>query len=355
LPILLVESIAGRYEKIMKILLTGGAGYIGSHTAVELFEAGHEPVIVDDFSNSEKWIIDRIEQIIGAKPKVYEGDCTDRNFLNEVFEKEKDIEGIIHFAASKAVGESIEKPLVYYRNNINSLLSVLEVMQEYDVQNIVFSSSATVYGNPDVNPLTENSPRKPATCPYGNTKAICEDILQDWNQSAAHSSAIILRYFNPIGAHNSHLIGELPLGIPDNLVPYITQTAAGIREKLTIFGNDYTTPDGTCIRDFIHVSDLAKAHICALEHATQQTPSYIDTFNVGTGHGTSVMELIKIFEKVNNLKLNYTIGKRRSGDVPECWADVSKIDTTLGWKAQYTLQDALKDAWEWQKTLSQVK
>lgn len=335
----------------MKILVNGGAGYIGSHTTVELVSAGHTPVIVDNFSNSEKWIIDRIEQITNKRPTVYEGDCTDINFVNDVFTKEKDIEGVIHFTAFKAVGESVEKPIPYYKNNINSLLTVLEAMENHNVQNIVFSSSATVYGEPDINPLTENSPRKQATNPYGNTKLIAEDILKDLVTSKANIKTIPLRYFNPIGAHESHLIGELPSGVPSNLVPYITQTAAGIRDELTIFGNDYNTKDGTCLRDFIHVVDLAKAHIATLEYLEKQASPFFDVFNVGTGNGTSVMELINTFEKVNNVKINYTVGPRRVGDVESCWADTTKINKIMHWKSEKSISDAMKDSWEWQKTL----
>jgi UDP-glucose 4-epimerase len=334
----------------MKILVTGGAGYIGSHTVVELINAGHTPIIIDNFANSEQWIIDRIEQITNTKPKIYIANCMDNTVLEEIFSTEE-IDGVIHFVALKAVGESMQKPLEYYYNNINSLLNVLKMMQKYKVENIVFSSSATVYGEPDDNPLTENSPRKQATNPYGNTKMIAEDILKDVITSKSKISAIPLRYFNPIGAHKSHLIGELPKGVPSNLVPYITQTAAGIRDELTVFGDDYDTPDGTCIRDFIHVVDLAKAHIATLEYLDKQTSPFFDVFNVGTGNGTSVMELINTFEKVNNTKVNYTIGPRREGDVEACWADTTKINSIIGWKATKTIEDAMKDAWQWQKTL----
>lgn len=335
----------------MKILVTGGAGFIGSHTVTALLENGHIPIIVDDFSNSEKWIIDRIEKITSTRPKLYEGNCTDTSFLDHIFTNEADIDGIIHFAAFKAVGESIEKPIPYYDNNVNSLLSVLTAMQKHEVSNIVFSSSATVYGEPDKNPLTEKSPRKVATCPYGTTKIIAEDILRDIVKSGANISAIPLRYFNPIGAHPSHLIGELPNGVPNNLVPYITQTAANIREKLTVFGDDYNTPDGTCIRDFIHVVDLAEAHIATLEHLQKQKSPYFDVFNVGTGKGTSVMELINTFEKVNDMKLSYEIGPRREGDISACWAGTSKINDIIEWKSYKTIADAMKDSWQWQKTL----
>ena len=335
----------------MKILITGGAGYIGSHTAVELLNAGHIPVILDNFSNSQNWIIDRIKQITNKSITVYNGDCTDSNFVKKVFADENDIEGVIHFAAFKAVGESIEKPLPYYHNNINSLLTLLKIMQQFHVKNIVFSSSATVYGEPDKNPLTEQSPRKEATNPYGRTKIIAEDILNDVVKSGSKINAIALRYFNPIGAHESHLIGELPLGTPNNLVPYLTQTAAGLRDKLTIFGDDYNTPDGTCVRDFIHVSDLASAHIATMNYLDNQDAPFFDVFNVGTGQGTSVMELINTFQEINNIKLNHIIGSRRPGDVEACWADPTKINSTMNWQAQKTLSDALKDAWQWQKSL----
>jgi UDP-glucose 4-epimerase len=333
----------------MKILVTGGAGFIGSHTVVELIESGHIPIIVDNFSNSSQFIIDQIEKITNKKPIFYEGDCNDLKFLDNVFKKENQIDGIIHFAAFKSVGESISKPLEYYKNNLLSLMNVLELVKFYQVKNVVFSSSATVYGEPKENPITENFPRQEAKCPYGNTKIICEDILRDSVFSENSFSAISLRYFNPIGAHSSSLIGELPNGIPNNLVPYITQTAAGIREKLTIFGDDYDTQDGTCIRDFIHVVDLARAHIAVVEYLSKQKQSFYDVFNVGTGKGNSVLELVKTFENVNNLRLNYEIGKRRDGDVVQCWADTNKINNVIGWKSKKTLEDSLKDAWNWQQ------
>lgn len=336
----------------MKILITGGAGFIGSHTAVALTEAGYTPVIIDNFSNAERWIIQRMEEIISGRIRVYEGNCNNPQFVNSVFLKERGIGGIIHFAAHKAVGESMQKPLLYYHNNINSLLTILTVMQKHTVPNIVFSSSATVYGEPDANPLTENAPRKKATNPYGNTKSIAEDILHDVVASGADIAAIPLRYFNPIGAHTSHMIGELPNGVPSNLVPYITQTAAGIRDSLTIFGNDYDTPDGTCIRDFIHVMDLADAHVSAITYLNTQKKPFFDIFNVGTGKGTSVMELIVAFEKANNVSLNYTIGPRRPGDISACWADTTKINTVIGWHAQRSITQAMKDAWAWQTSLA---
>jgi UDP-glucose 4-epimerase len=335
----------------MKILVTGGAGFIGSHTTVELINAGHTPIIIDNFCNSQKWIIDRIKQITNTKLKVYEGDCTDAKFIDNLFKEEQNIDGVIHFVAFKAVGESVQKPIPYYYNNINSLLTILDAMQNNNVQNIVFSSSATVYGDPDTNPLTENSPRKEATNPYGKTKIIAEDILRDTVTSGAKINAIPLRYFNPIGAHESHLLGELPTGVPNNLVPYLTQTAAGIRDELTVFGDDYDTEDGTCLRDYIHVVDLAKAHIATLEYLQKQKSPFFDVFNVGTGNGVSVLELINAFEQVNGVKVKYKIGPRRPGDAKACWADTTKINTVMGWKSSKTIQDAMKDSWEWQKTL----
>lgn len=333
----------------MKILVAGGTGFIGSHTVVELFESGHTPIIIDNLSNSEEWIIDRIEKITGKRPIFYKGDCNYLEFLNKVFEKEKQIDGIIHFVALKAVGESIEKPLEYYKNNLLSLINILEIAKKHKVKNFVFSSSATVYGEPKGNPITEDFPRKEATCPYGSTKIMCEDILRDTVKSSSNLSAISLRYFNPIGAHSSGLIGELPIGVPNNLIPYISQTAAGICEKLTIFGDNYNTPDGTCIRDFIHVVDLAKAHIATLKYLNKQKTPFYDVFNVGTGNGNSVMELVKTFEKVNNVKINYEIGERRQGDIEQCWADTTKINEIIGWKNEKTLEDSLRDTWNWQK------
>ena len=342
--------------KNMKILVTGGAGYIGSHTVIELFTANHEPVIVDNFSNSEKWIIDRIEKISGKRPVVHEGNCTDYEFMKQVFEKEKNIEGAIHFAAFKAVSESIKKPLDYYNNNINSLIVLLRVMQENDVSNLVFSSSATVYGEPKIIPTPETSPRQEAKSPYGKTKIIGEDIIEDTvNDGGKRISAISLRYFNPIGAHPSGLIGELPIGTPSNLLPYITQTAAGIREKLTVFGGDYDTKDGTCIRDVIHVVDLAQAHIAALEHINKEKAPFYDTFNVGTGKGNSILEIIEKFEKETKVKVPYEIGPRREGDVINSCANVDKIKDILNWQAKKTLEESLRDAWKWQLSLKKTK
>ena len=337
----------------MKILVTGGAGFIGSHTCVELISEGYVPIILDNFSNSQKFIIKRIEEITGEKIISHEGDCTDRNFLKEILKKEKDIAGIIHFAAYKAVGESTDEPLKYYQNNLNSLLVIMEAMQEFKIKNLVFSSSATVYGDPDSNPIYETAPRKKANCSYGNTKSICEDIIEDTVSGKKNISAVALRYFNPIGAHPSGLIGELPIGPPNNLVPYVTQVAAGIREKLTVFGNDYPTPDGSGVRDFIHVVDLAQAHIKTLKFLETKDAPFYDIFNVGTGQGNSVLEIIKTFEEVNQIKVPYEIGPRRKGDIASCFADVSKIKKELAWQAQKTLKDSLRDAWNWQKNLSQ--
>lgn len=336
----------------MKILVTGGAGFIGSHTVVELFKAHYTPIIIDNFSNSQKWIIDRIEKITQQKPIVYEGDCNDKNFLEEIFKKESNIKGVIHFAAFKAVGESMNKPLDYYNNNLFSLIALLETMQKFDVKDLVFSSSATVYGDPETCPISENAPRKNSPSPYGKTKSICEDIISDTVSGNKNISAISLRYFNPIGAHSSGLIGELPIGTPNNLIPYVTQTAAGIRKKLTIFGNDYPTADGYGVRDFIHVVDLAKAHIATLGYLNKKETPFYDVFNVGTGKGNSVLEIIKTFQKVNKVNVPHEIGPRREGDIAICYADSSKIKKELGWQAQKSLEDSLRDAWKWQKSLN---
>jgi len=333
-----------------KILITGGAGYIGSHTAVVLAEAGLTPVILDDLSNSSETVLGRLEEIIGSKPIFYKGDCNDRAIYEEIV-KEHEISGVIHFAAFKAVGESTQLPLKYYQNNIGSLLVLLDFMQEKGIKDIVFSSSCTVYGQPEVLPVTESTPRKDAESPYGNTKKVCEDVLVDFVTSKPGIRAISLRYFNPVGAHPSAKIGELPNGTPNNLIPYITQTAVGIREKITVFGDDYDTPDGSCIRDFIHVMDLADAHMKALEYLSQQEMDFYDVFNVGTGNGNTVLEVINTFEKVNDLKLNYEIGPRRAGDVIKIWADTQKINSVLGWQPSYSLEDSMRDSWNWQKGL----
>jgi len=335
---------------MQQILITGGAGYIGSHTAVALVNAGFEPIIIDNFSNSNKNVLNGLEKILNKTVKCYEGDCNDRKVMRTIFQ-ENDIKGVIHFAASKAVGESTKIPLTYYSNNINSLIILLETMKEFGVRDIVFSSSCTVYGQPDELPVKESTPRKDAESPYGNTKRICEDILIDHIKSGANARIVALRYFNPIGAHPSSLIGELPLGVPANLIPFVTQTGVGIREKITVFGDDYNTPDGTCIRDYIHVMDLADAHVKSIQYLSEQKDSFFDLFNVGTGNGNSVMEVIKAFEKVSGKPLNYKIGPRRSGDIEKVWANTDKVTNVLGWKPQFGLEDALKDAWNWQLSL----
>lgn len=333
----------------MKLIVTGGAGFIGSHTVVELIKQGHEAVIIDDFSNSKPFIVDRIAKISGTKPKIYKLDCSNKEKVKKIFAFEKP-DGVIHFAASKAVGESVSEPLLYYNNNLGSLLSILEVMKELKVKNIVFSSSCTVYGSPEIIPVTENTPIKKAESPYGNTKQIGEQILIDFQKANSEFNISILRYFNPIGAHPSGLIGELPIGTPNNLIPFITQTAAGIRKELTVFGDTYNTKDGSCIRDYIHVVDLAVAHIKAIERLNIQNGT-VDFFNVGTGLGSSVLEVIHAFEKVTKQSLPYKIGEARAGDVSAVFANNSKILKELKWVPKYKLEDALLHAWMWQKTL----
>ncbi|QYH39067.1 UDP-glucose 4-epimerase GalE [Algoriphagus sp. NBT04N3] len=334
-----------------KILITGGAGYIGSHTAVVMAEAGLTPIILDDLSNSSESVIDRLEEIMGYKPIFYKGDCNDSSILNQIG-KEHQLAGVIHFAAFKAVGESTQEPLKYYQNNLGSLMVLLNFMKREGIQDLVFSSSCTVYGQPDVLPVTESTPRKDAESPYGNTKKVCEDILVDYVKSKAGVRVISLRYFNPVGAHPSAKIGELPNGVPNNLVPFVTQTAAGLRNKLTVFGNDYDTSDGSCVRDFIHVMDLADAHVKALNYLGEQDANFYDVFNVGTGHGNTVLEVVETFEKVNQITLNYEIGPKRPGDVVKIWADTKKINQILGWFPKYSLEDSLRDSWNWQKTLN---
>lgn len=335
-----------------KILVTGGAGFIGSHTVVSLVEAGFEPVIVDDFSNSERSALDGLRAILGRDVTCYSVDCNDAVAMDDIFQKEAPL-GVIHFAAYKAVGESVAKPLKYYRNNLDSLLLLLELMPKHNVKNLVFSSSCTVYGQPEHLPVTEETPRLPAQSPYGNTKAIGEDILRDAVRANVPVKAMALRYFNPIGAHPSAQIGELPLGVPANLVPFITQTAAGIRSSLTVYGNDYNTPDGTCIRDYIDVMDLADAHVQALRKLNEDTAeaSY-DVINIGTGRGETVLNVIKTFEQETGVTLNYVIGPRRPGDVEQVYADVSKANNVLGWAARRSLAESLRDAWRWQQKLS---
>jgi UDP-glucose 4-epimerase len=334
----------------MKVLVTGGAGFIGSHTVVELINSGYKPVIIDNFSNSEKSVLKNLKKITGQDIDCYTHDYADKDFLKKIIKKEN-IEGVIHFAAYKSVGESVEQPLKYYRNNVAGFINLLEVMQDCKVANLVFSSSCTVYGNADKLPITEKAPSKPAASPYGATKQICETVLKDVVSASDCVKAMALRYFNPIGAHESALIGELPKGTPMILVPYLTQTVAGWLGKLTVFGNDYPTPDGTCIRDYIHVTDLAKAHIKALEYISKKRAGFVDVCNVGTGKGTSVLQVINAFEKVTGKKVPYKIGARRAGDVVAAFADVKKAQETLGWKAQKTLDQALADAWRWQTTL----
>lgn len=335
-----------------RILVTGGTGFIGSHTAVELQHAGYEVVIVDNLSNSRADVVDSIEQITSQRPAFEQVDCLDREGLSSVFKKYPGIRAIIHFAASKAVGESVEKPLKYYRNNLGSLLNLLDLMPEYGVEGIVFSSSCTVYGQPDVLPVTEDAPIKKAESPYGNTKQICEAIIQDDVKSGAPVSAILLRYFNPIGAHPTGLIGELPNGVPQNLVPFITQTAMGIRKELSVFGDDYDTPDGSCIRDYINVVDLAKAHVYAINRIVQKKQAEpVEVFNVGTGRGLSVLELVHAFEEATGVKLNYRIAGRRAGDIVKVWADPEKANNVLGWHAEESIEDTLRSAWKWQQHL----
>lgn len=335
-----------------KILVTGGTGYIGSHTVVELQNAGYSVLVIDNLSNSTTDSIDGIERITGERPAFVKLDCNDLVGLRKVFKENTDIKGVIHFAASKAVGESVQKPLLYYRNNLNSLINVLDLMQEFKVKNIVFSSSCTVYGEPDNNPIDENAPIKPAESPYGNTKQINEEIIHDTVRSGADVKSIILRYFNPIGAHPTAEIGELPNGVPQNLVPYITQTAIGIREQLSLFGNDYDTPDGSCIRDFINVVDLAKAHVVAIDRMVgNKSTDKVEIFNLGTGRGVSVLELIKVFEKISGIRLNYKIVGRRAGDIEKIWANPKKANTVLGWTARETIENTMASAWKWQLKL----
>ena len=335
------------------ILVTGGTGFIGSHTTVELIEAGYEVVVVDNLSNSRIEVLDGIEKITGVRPAFESIDLRDREAVDEVFKKYSSIAGIIHFAASKAVGESVQKPLPYYRNNVVSLLNLLELMAEYGVKGIIFSSSCTVYGQPKPEnlPVTEDAPHQKATSPYGNTKEINEQIILDYIRSGAPIKSIVLRYFNPVGAHPSALIGELPNGVPNNLIPYVTQTAIGIRKELTIFGNDYATPDGTCIRDYIYVVDLAKAHVAAMTRVLDKEEDAIEYFNIGTGKGNSTLEIVKTFEKATGVKLNWKYGPRREGDIEKIWGDCTKANKLLEWKAETQLADVLASAWKWQLKL----
>ena len=335
------------------ILVTGGTGFIGSHTTVELQQAGYEVVIVDNLSNSKIEVLDGIEKITGIRPAFEQVDLRDKEATEAVFQKYPKIEGIIHFAASKAVGESVEKPLLYYRNNIVSLINLLELMPKYDVKGIIFSSSCTVYGQPSKEnlPVTEEAPIQKALSPYGNTKQINEEIIADYIHSGAPIKSIVLRYFNPIGAHPSAEIGELPLGVPMNLIPFVTQTAIGVRKQLKIFGNDYNTPDGTCIRDYIYVVDLAKAHVKAMTRVLDGDGDKLEYFNIGTGRGLSTLEVVEGFEKATGVKLNWEFAPRREGDIEKVWGNVDKANKVLGWKADTPLEDVLASAWKWQKKL----
>lgn len=337
------------------VLISGGAGYIGTHTAVELINAGYDVVIIDNLTNSEREAVEGVKKITGKDVAFEVVDTCDKEALRKVFEKYP-FDSVIHFAAYKAVGESMEKPLMYYQNNLVSFMNIVEMMKESGRPNILFSSSATVYGEAERLPVTEETPRQPATSPYGNTKQIAEDILRDCCRAYDGVHGIALRYFNPIGAHPSALIGELPRGVPNNLVPFITQTAAGIRKELSVFGNDYDTPDGTCLRDYIDVVDLAKAHVAAVDRMTagKMSEKY-EIFNIGTGNPVSVLELVTTFEKVNDLTLPYKITGRRAGDVPAVWADTSLANDVLGWKAERTLDDTLRAAWAWEKHVRGLK
>ena len=337
------------------VLVSGGAGYIGLHTAVELISAGYSVVIADNLSNSDMSGVEGVRAITGVDVPFINVDCCDKAAFAQLFEQ-YDFDSVIHFAAFKAVGESVADPMKYYRNNLLSFLNIIDLMREYGRKNIVFSSSATVYGEAEELPVTEQTERKPATSAYGNTKQMCEDILRDSVAAYPELKGIALRYFNPIGAHPSALIGELPRGVPQNLVPYVTQTAAGVRECLSIFGDDYPTEDGSCLRDYIDIVDLAKAHVAAIDRMVEceDRDSY-EIFNVGTGRAVSVFELVNTFERVNNLKLNYKVAPRRAGDVVAVWADTSLANNVLGWRAERTLDETLKSAWEWEKRVRNIK
>ncbi len=330
----------------MTVLLTGGAGYIGSHSAVELLAAGHEAVIADDLSNASEKAVARVEQISGKSVRFYRIDINDRSALRRVFAENR-IDAVMHFAGFKAVGESVREPLKYYRNNLGSTLSLLQCMDEAGCRRIIFSSSATVYGTPKALPLTEDSPVGPCSNPYGWTKLMIEQILRDWAATDPETSVVLLRYFNPVGAHPSGLIGEAPNGIPNNLMPYISQVAVGRRERLSVFGNDYPTPDGTGVRDYIHVVDLARGHVAALGWAAAHRGT--EVFNLGTGRGSSVLQLVAAFERAAGVPIPYVIAPRREGDVPECWADPGKAERLLGWRAELGLDEMCRDSWNWQQ------
>jgi UDP-glucose 4-epimerase len=352
-----VQTASERHSEMKPtILVTGGMGYIGSHTVVELIQAGFEALIVDDLSNSTIEVLDNIRKITGVKPDFEQFNLQDRQKTRALLVANPQIQAVIHFAASKAVNESVEKPLLYYRNNLVPLLNLIESMHETGPANFLFSSSCTVYGQPDQLPVTEETPRQQAESPYGNTKMICEDILRDSARAYGKLKVISLRYFNPIGAHESGLIGELPRGIPNNLVPYITQTAAGIREELTVYGNDYDTPDGTCIRDYINVVDLAKAHVSGVNRLLAgKTESAYEFFNLGTGRGVSVLEVVNTFMQVNGIRLKYRIAGRRPGDIEKIYADTSKANTVLGWKTEQALAETLASAWNWEKNYRGIR
>lgn len=333
----------------MKILLTGGAGYIGSHTAVEIYNAGHEVVIVDNLVNSKEEVVKRIDEISGKQTPFIKADVRDRAAMDAVFKSHK-IDAVIHFAGLKAVGESVAKPLEYYENNMNATFVLLDVMRQNGCKNIIFSSSATVYGDPAIIPITEECPKGHCTNPYGQTKSMLEEVLMDVQKADPEWNVVLLRYFNPIGAHKSGLIGENPNGIPNNLMPYITQTAIGIRKELGVFGNDYDTPDGTGVRDYIHVVDLATGHVAALQAIERNCG--IAIYNLGTGHGYSVLDVVKAFEKANNLKVPYVIKPRRPGDIATCYCNPAKAKAELGWEAQYGIEDMCRDSWNFQSKLS---
>jgi UDP-glucose 4-epimerase len=339
----------------MKILVTGGLGFIGSHTVVSLQEHGFDVVIIDNLYNTRIEVLDSITQITGKKPSYYNIDLREKQAVQDFFKKEQNIEGVIHFAASKAVNESVENPLLYYENNINTLVYLLQELQKFPQAKFIFSSSCTVYGQADVMPITENATLKQAASPYGNTKSIGEEIIHDV-ANVSNINAILLRYFNPIGAHKTALIGELPLGVPQNLIPFITQTAIGKRQELSVFGNDYPTPDGTCIRDYIHVVDLADAHVIALKRLLEnKNLEKVEVFNLGTGKGSSVLQVIQSFEKVSNQKLPYKIVSRRAGDITEAYAHTQKANEILGWKAKHTLDESLLTAWNWEQKIASEK
>jgi UDP-glucose 4-epimerase len=339
-----------------KILVTGGTGYIGSHTTVELMKEGFEVVIIDNLYNSDADVVERIGSITGKIPSLEVFDICDLEKLNGFFKKHGDIDAVIHFAAYKAVGESVNKPLEYYYNNLVSLINLLDAMRRFHIAGMVFSSSCTVYGQPEKLPVTEDAPIQPAISPYGNTKQIGEDIIRDTTAAEKHIKAISLRYFNPIGAHSSALIGELPRGVPENLVPFITQTAIGLRDELRVFGNDYDTPDGTCIRDFLHVSDLAIAHVVAVKRLIEnRNKERYEVFNLGTGKGVSVLDAIRSFERVTGMKLKYRITDRRAGDIEKIWADPGLANKELGWKTIFSLDEAMRSAWEWEKRIRNEK